>query len=361
MPGYLLFSRGQTLLAQPFDPEKRTTTGPPVTVEENVGSGFTVSTNGKLVYHAPSSEAGAQGLSRLLWFNRAGNPDGEIRTPEPVVNLQLSKDGQRIAFDTSSSDVWVMDSRGVVPQKLTLNPEYDGFPIWNPSGTSIAYSASHNGGVSNIYRKASNGAGNEEPLLPDSYVTLPRDWSSDGEYLIFDRFKVTDTEARDIWILPMSGDRKARPLLATTARETEAQISPDGRYFAYVTNESGKDQIVVRTFPDPNKGKWQISSNGGSEPRWRRKDGRELFYLAPDGNIMGVPIAAGVFSPGPPMELFKAPPLVPQPYILRQRYDVTGDGQRFLFGTIPAGPTDAAATTPITAIVNWTALLKKRK
>jgi len=155
--------------------------------------------------------------------------------------------------------------------------------------------------------------------------------------------------------------RRRLHFLETQVREAQPQLSPDGRYIAYVSNESGKDQIVVRTFPDSNQGQWPITVAGGIEPRWRRKDGRELYYLAPDGKVMVVAISGGpAFVPGAPMELFPAPPLFSDAGPLRNRYDVDDDGQRFIFAALFAASPNSSVSAPITAVINWPRVLDKK-
>ena len=365
-PGHLLFSRDRTLLAQPFDAERQTVTGEPITVAENVGAAFSASDNGTLVYRHSTVAPSVAGAGKLLWLNRLGKPAGEVSTPTPPGSIELSRDGRQIVMDTNrqrQSDVWVINDRGV-PQKLTTDPGFEGFPIWNPMGSQVSYAATTPGKPSSLYLKASNGVGREELLLASDnpeVVLFARDWSSDGRYFVFDKFFLTGTTTTDIWILPLSGEKKPVAFLATPARETQGQVSPDGQFIAYVTNESGTDQIVVRTFPDPNKGQWQITSGGGVEPRWRRKDGRELYYLSPEGKVMAVAIANGsTFLPGAPTELFQAPALFVQAGPFQRRYDVSADGQRFLFAAIFAPTSDSPASTPITAVINWTHGLKKK-
>jgi hypothetical protein len=222
------------------------------------------------------------------------------------------------------------------------------------------YGASRASRNSNLFKRASNGVGSEVPLFPDVDVSLPRDWSSDGKTLVFDHFKVANLTGGDIWILDISGEKKPSAFLETPARETEPQISPDGQYIAFATNESGQYQIVVRTFPDPNKGQWTISSAGGVEPRWRRMDGGELYYLSLDGKLMVVPISSGsTFVPGAPTELFPAPPLAPQASPILRRYDVTANGQRFLFAATSSSSAPAQSQ-PLIAIINWTRGLKRK-
>jgi serine/threonine protein kinase len=365
-PGYLLFTRERTLLAQPFNAKTLKTTGDPIPVAENVGATLSLSQNGTIVYR-PAAEApsASSGTHKLVWLDRRGKPAGDVPSPAVPGSVELSRDGEHVVIDSNSagniSAIWVIDRRGVA-QKLTADPGFSGFPIWNPVGSLIAFAAARGGGViPSVYQKASNGVGMEEPLSLSKDVNLPRDWSSDGRYIVFDRYAPATLQQADIWILPTVGDKKAFAFLESPARETEAQVSPDGNYLAYVTNESGRDQIVVRTFPDSSKGQWPITRDGGVEPRWRRKDGAELYYLAPDGKVMTVTITARgeKFVPGTPTELFPAPPLSPQPTSLLRRYDVTADGQKFLFAAIADTSSSPAASTPIIAIVNWTHALKK--
>jgi hypothetical protein len=358
-PGYLLYVRDRALLAQPFDAKHRTATGDPRAISENVGL-FSVSENGTLVYRPPMPTSVAGSANHLLWRDRHGSPAGEVPTPAPVGSLELSRDGQRIAIDTNpqgAAEVWVIDARGN-PQKLTTNPGLSMFPVWNPSGSSITFTANRSGRVLfSLYRKASNAVGMEEPVLPSQNVDTPRDWSP--EYLVFDRaMSGPNFQNSDIWLLPNDG--KPVAFLETPAYEGQGQISPDGHYIAYVTNESGKEQIVVRTFPDPNKGQWPITRTGGSEPRWRRKDGGELYYLSPEGKVMAVPISSmPTFVPGTPVELFPAPPYAYTQPNHQRRYDVTADGQRFLFAAASASSAGPAVSTPITVVINWMKALKK--
>jgi Tol biopolymer transport system component len=363
-PGYLLFTRDRALLAQPFDAKRRALSGDPMAVAENVGL-FSVSQKGTLVYR-PATEVSSTGnTTRLLWLDRRGKAAGEIPTPDVVGSLELWRDGERIVIDSNQNRlaaIWVIN-RGGVPQKLTTDPGFSGYPIWNPMGSLIIFAASRTGGggLATLYQKASNGVGVEEPLFSSKVADIPRDHSSDGRYIVFDRF-ASGPQQSDLWILPTFDDKKPVAFLESPARETQAQISPDGRYLAYVTNESGRDQIVVRTFPDANKGQWPITREGGIEPRWRRKDGGELYYLSPDGKVMVVTISssATAFVPGNAAELFPAPPLFPEPTPFRRRYDVTADGQRFLFAATAGSTSGPPVSTPITAIINWTRALKNK-
>ena len=366
-PGYLLFSRDGRLRAQLFDTVRMTLSGEPVALGENVSADFSVSENGVLVYRKVTDQPREQPAT-LLWFDRKGKPAGQVATPVNVEYLRLSPDGQQIAVDNAgpanhyNSDIWVIGVTRAAPLKLTFDSGFDGFPVWAPDGRRIVFAAVRGGHVvSKLYQKRADGVGAEDLLLPDNTndVDIPYDWSSDDRYIIFERFGFNAmAAANDIWFLPLFGDKKPSLFLHSSFPKVQPQLSPDGRYLAYATNESGTYQIVVQSFPDPTKGKWPITSQGGTEPSWRR-DGRELYYLAPDGKLMAVTVRGEpTFEPGQPTSLFQTA-LTPKDPRFSRRYAVTADGQRFL--TIsslnaPVSDTDAA---PITAIVNWTAALKK--
>jgi Tol biopolymer transport system component len=361
--GYLLFSRDRTLLAQPFDAEHLTLSGEPALVAENVARSFSVSETGVLVYRtAPSSTARADAFRRLLWLDRKGKPAGEISTPANVDDMRLSHDG-RIAMDNeeggSNSDIWVLDSRGV-PDKLTAdNPTFDGYPVWSPDGKELVYASSRGKKfpVAQLYHKFANGVGAAEALLPgEGEVTdVPQDWSTNG--IVFQRLKPGTFQSSGIWVLSMP-DKKPSEFLQDGFIHGQAQVSPDGRYIAYSTNASGSFQIVVQTFPKPGGEKWPITAQGGTEPLWKR-DGRELYYLAPTGKIMAVSIKSDpTFQVGQTTELFQTGlPTQGNPSV--KRYAVTDDGQRFL---IAAGSLTPSSNDPlpITAVVNWTGLLRKK-
>jgi dipeptidyl aminopeptidase/acylaminoacyl peptidase len=378
-------------MAQRFDANHLALAGEPVPLAEDVGV-FWASENGVLVY---SKAAGLAPASRqLLWFDRTGKPAGQAGSPSTYLNPRLSPDGHRVAVDVTDSgsrDIFVIDLANGVSAPRTFDPAVDLAPVWSPDGSRIAFaSARGDNDVQNkLYQTSASGVGTDELLFAagaDEYAA-PMDWSSDGRYILFARFKLSGSaSAADLWALPMSGageaqgrqaaainnasptgrgnqeplgDKKPIPLLQSPFRKGQAQISPDGRWLAYATNESGSFQIVVQPFPDPPKGKWQVTSKGGVEPRWRR-DGRELFYLALDGKLMAVPIKGdSVFESGPAAPLFQT--TLTGPGTLSYRYDVTADGQRFLLNVPVTAVTSQtnSAPIPITAVVNWTAALKR--
>jgi eukaryotic-like serine/threonine-protein kinase len=362
--GYLLFSRDRTLLAQRFDPVRGTLSGEVAAVVQNVGRAFSVSDSGVLVYRTILAQASPTAATRLSWFDRKGKPAGEIASPTSASNLALYRDG-RIAVDNQAigdrggSDIWVIDSRGV-PNKLTAdNPSFDGYPVWSPDGSRIAFAANRdkNSNTTKLYQIPSNGVGNAELLMTDDadVVDIPQDWSSGA--IIYDRFKVPAVLVEDLWFLSMP-EKKPSLYLHNGFANSQARISPDGRYVAYATNESGSAQIVVQTFPNAGGGKWPITAHGGTEPAWR-SDGRELYYLAPDGKIVAVSVKIDpTFQADQASELFQTT-LLPTVNPVARRYAVSADGQRFLLASSSGGAA-SSDSTPITVVVNWTAALRKK-
>jgi dipeptidyl aminopeptidase/acylaminoacyl peptidase len=200
-----------------------------------------------------------------------------------------------------------------------------------------------------VFQKASSGAGSEDVLFEDNLEKYPVSWSPDGRFILYDSFG--SPTGLDLWVLPLSGDRTPVPFLNTKFNEAAGQFSPDGRWVAYQSDESGKNEVYVTPFPGPG-GKWQISTGGGSFPRWRH-DGNEIFYLAPDNKLMAAAVngKGSSFEVGAVKRLFETRAVVG----LRNRYAVSADGPRFLINTAP----EQAASAPITVVLNWTAGLKK--
>jgi Tol biopolymer transport system component len=358
-PGYLLFLRERNLLAQPFDVKSLRITGDPLLVAEEIqyflqthSSLFSVSENGVLLYQGRS----AAGLSQLFWFDRSGKEMGSLGAPANQANPRISPDGKRVALDiidpqTANSDIWIYKSSGGIPTRFTSDPAFDAEPIWSPDGSRIVF-MSLRPGHADLYQKSSSGSGSEEAILQSERIKDPTDWSLDGRFILY---QAIDPETnRELWVLPVAGDRKPIPFIKTTFGVTHGQFSPDGRWVAYSSNESGKWEIFVASFPGPG-GQWQVSSAGGSEPRWRR-DGKELFYLAPDGKLMVVEVKRGpTFEAGAAKPLFQTRRREPVSFTDLFRYDVSADGQRFLVNT----DVGEVTSSPLTVILNWTAGLKK--
>ena len=350
-PGYLLAHYNGQLTAQRMT-AKGKPEGQPIVLAEGLDSQFSVSNTGLLLYHKASPVA----LKQLLWFNRDGKQVGQVGSEANYGNVDLSPRGDRAAIDmmaNNNRDIWVVDLERDVPLRITFDPGSDWSASWSSDGNRIVF-ASTRANLTQIYEKSSTGAGAETLLSPDEKNAIPVHWSPDGKNVVFSRLRQNANGVYDTWLLPLDGDRKARLFLETPFDKFQARISPDGRWIAYSTNESGVYQIVVQTFPDPNGGRWQISAEGGVEPKWRR-DGRELYYLAYDGKLMSVSVTGPSFQAGRPVALFQTPLQVNRGQLLRdRRYDVSPDG-RFLFVT----PAATAASLPTTVVVNWTAALKK--
>jgi len=350
--GHLMFRREGTLMAQRFDAARLKLSGEPFPVAEEVmqtgagtsGGPFAVSENGVLAWRV-----GRQPQTQLLWFDRAGRHQKAL-APGQFRDMVLSPDAKQVAVtegDTTASDIWLLEvtPRGI-RSRLTFHPAADAYAVWSPDGGRIAFGSRRERAVQ-LYWKAASGAGAEELLLKSDTVVVPTDWSRDGRYLVYTNL---DPKTRnDLWVLPLLGDRKPQVFLQTEFDESHGQFSPDGRFLAYQSNETGRHEIYVRPFPVASGGRWQVSSGGGYQPRWRR-DGKELFYVRPDQKIMAVGVNAGTaFQSSAPQELFDsqiAGNMLTQSY----RYSVTPDGQRFLVNTLP----DLEGSA-VTVVVNWAA------
>jgi eukaryotic-like serine/threonine-protein kinase len=350
-PGYLLIA-SDTLTAQPFDASALTVRGASVPITE--AADFSVSDTGLLLFRKTSTNT----LNKqLTWFDRTGKPLGQLGAPANYANVELSPDGDRVAVDLitdNNRDIWMIDIARAVPSRMTFDPAPDWTPVWSHDGTRIAFASGRKG--THIYQKPSTGVGNDELVFNSDSSEIPVSWSPDGRYMVFSRLKTGAGPAgADTWVMTMTGERKITPFVESPFDKAQARISPDGRWIAYTTNDSGMYQIVVQSFPDPNGGKWQITAQGGIEPKWRH-DGRELYYLALDGKLMSVPIKADrTFTAGAPMALFETPLTVSRGQFPRdRRYDVAADGRFLIAAPVSTG------SAPLTAIVNWFSGLEKK-
>ena len=354
--GFLLFSRGGVLMAQPFDAVHLTTTGDAVPIADRVQvtPGFrqvvSVADDGTLLYGSSTPQE-----TRLDWVDRRGTQVALVAPPARFGNLALSPDGTRVAFDrppegSAASDVWLLDLAQNISSRFTFGPYVDNVAVWSPDSRTVAFASSSGGNTLNIAQRPANASAPPQVLLKlDAPPPMfPSDWSSDGRFLAYFR---TDPKTKlDQWVLPLFGDRNPIHLLHSEFNESQGQFSPDGRWIAYVSDESETPQVFVQSFPALT-GKWQVSTNGGTQPRWRR-DGKELFYLAPDRKLMAVTVkTVDVFERATPQPLFDT--TLP-PDSTRQSYSVSADGQRFLL-PVPV----ETNSSPFTIILNWTALLKR--
>jgi eukaryotic-like serine/threonine-protein kinase len=349
--GWLLFVRQGTLVARRFDSARGELTGDPVRVADRVGvdlasgnlGAFSVSAAGLVSYRS-----GDIGRRQLTWFDRSGKVLGKIGAPDEngVLSPRLSPDGHRVAVNRTvqgNFDIWLLDA--VRTTRFTFDASLDLFPVWSPDGSRIVF-RSNRKGTTNLYQKPSNGAGSDELLVESPQDKTATAWSPDGRFLLY--VSVDPKTTSDIWVLPLEGDRKPFVFLKTGFAERFGQFSPDGHWVAYTSNESGRYEIYVRPFPGPG-GQWQVSAAGGLYPRWR-PDGKELYYIAPDGKLMAAPIAPNgtALDPGMPVVLFQS-----RAYGGGTdagggwQYDVSRDG-RFLINTVLDD-----ASSPITLIQNW--------
>ncbi|MGE5715689.1 MAG: hypothetical protein ACM369_03475, partial [Acidobacteriota bacterium] len=343
-PGYLLFVRDKTLVAQPFDVKVQKTTGEPIPLAEHVGTDpvglarFSVSRDGTLVYR--TGESG----DRFLWVDRSGKEGETVGDPGEYHNPAFSPGGDRLAFNladprSGKTDIWIRDLKRGVSSRFTFGAGDAAAPVWSPDGRLVVFRQGLD-----IFEKAAGGQGEEAKiLLKSDELKVPTDWTRDGRYIAFQsRGKETNW---DIWILPTFGDKKPIAFLKTQFAEALPVFSPDGRFLAYQSNESGRFEIYVQSFPGPG-GKWQISASGGVEPRWRA-DGKELYYRAPDERLMAVAIqTGGSFTAGAPQPLFQGRfDMTPT----RNRFLPTADGKRFL----TVAPLGRETMTPTTVVLNW--------
>jgi Tol biopolymer transport system component len=350
---YLLFVRETTLMAQPFDADTVTLTGRMFPVAESVGR-FSVSQNGALAYMAGGPPSRRQ---ELIWVDRSGTPLGVAAAAAGYHAVRSSPDEKSIAFDRTeegNTDVWVLDLVRGVPSRITFDPATDNLPIWSHDGRRILW-LSRRSGVVDLYIKAASGTGQDEKFTTMGTVNgWATDWSPDGKFVLYQR--PGDETGQDLWMAPQSTAASGEPqkpsaYLASPFNEANGVFSPDGRWIAYESDESGRPEVYVQGFPLTNQ-KVQISSGGGTDAAWS-KNGGELFYLAADRNLTAVPYrsTAATFEPGVGKVLFPVPG-----NFVRRSYAVTGDGRRFLIGK----SVDEDISEPISVVLNWLDELKGR-
>jgi Tol biopolymer transport system component len=355
--GYLLFLREGTLMAQPFDNHRLELKGQATPVAEQVGDngggsggygGFSASANDVLVYWRGGGDR------QITWFDRQGKILGTVGEPGDYRDLALSPDGTRVAYRKRSgqtSNIWLLDLSRGTSTRFTFGSTLDSTPVWSPDGKRIVYRSGNE-----LYQKLASGVTDAELLLKSSILPHADSWSRDGRFLLYD---VRDPKTSfDIWLLPMEGDKKPIPFLVTEFTEAAARFSPDGRWVAYLSDESGHIEIYVRSFAMNSSrtaveagGKWQISNGYSLDPHWRG-DGRELYYTAQSGQMMAVEIATTPeFSPGKPQPLGFA---TERGNSSGTFWDNAADGRRFLVSASKNNRPE-----PYTVVLNWQAGLKK--
>jgi eukaryotic-like serine/threonine-protein kinase len=343
-PGYLIYIRGQNVVAHSFDLSKGRLTGGPTTIAEQVkamplsaGAQFSVSRTGVVAYRQSSNAL------QLAWYGRDGKRLSSIGEPGNYLEIMLSPDGkrlalERIASDTENSDIWILGLDSGIFSRITFDPALDDNPVWSPDGRELIFTSNRKGAF-DLYRKVIGG-GPDQLIFASHNPKWAHVWLKDGKSIVF-------IDGKNFYRLPLEGNREPTTLLESQFANDLPRVSPDERWVAYQSNESGRWEIDLAAFP-AFADKRQISVNGGCQPIWR-KDGKELFFLTPDGKLM----AADVKAPdvGVPHELFQIPSTVVP---VNVEYAVSGDGKKFLLREPVDDNNDS-----IGVVLNWAAGLKR--
>jgi hypothetical protein len=355
--GHLIYMQGGTLTAVPFDLGRLQVTGSAVPVVDGVqqtsisgGDQYSVSGRGSLAYVS----GGAQATQQLVWVTRNGTEQALAAPPRLYVGPRLSPDSHRLVVviqDQGENQLWLYDLVREALSRFTFGGNWNSEPAWTPDGKHIAF-VSTKEGPRNLFWQTADGSGGLERLTTSENTSQNASFSGDGQFLAYQ--VVDPPTGSDIWVLNMK-DRKAQSFLHTPAYETTPRFSPDGRWLAYVSDEAGRYEVYVQPYPGPGE-KYQISTDGGTEPVWNR-NGRELFYRSGE-KMMAVDVTGqGSFSVGKPRVLFSGP------YVLStgsaSNYDVSADGQRFLM-IKPNEQTTSASLTQIVVVQNFFEELKRR-
>jgi serine/threonine protein kinase/Tol biopolymer transport system component len=371
--GYLLFVREQTLMAQPVDSRSLDATGEALPVVEQVSRGrrtgdvyslYSISDEDLLIYQTGAEGAGLE----PVWFDRTGKELGTAGDRTHSRRFALAPDNKRVVVERSNnqfatSDLWILDLEHSTDSRLTVDTSVNTFPIWSPDGSRVMFNSTRTGGIPNLYVRAVDTAGPDELVFESQDPKFPFDWSRDGRFVIF--VNQSPTTNLDVWALPLRADAtgkldSAKPVLLVQSRFQEwmGQLSPDGRWLAYLSDESGRAEVYVQRFSPaeagagkPIAGKWQVSTAGGAQPRWRG-DGKEMFYVAPDRKLMSVEVTGEgeTFRRTAPRALFELRANLAASGLYVYRYAPAADGTRFLVSTDAEVSTEAP---PVNVVVNW--------
>ncbi len=354
--GRVLYLHEGALFAVKIDLARLEAQGEPVPIAQRLNTSswygygqFTVSND--LLLSIPAFAIPSQ----LAWFDRNGRPAGTVGEPGLWFAPRLSPDGRRIAvglidLGRNTTDIWLYDVSGGAGTKFVFGSGNNFAPVWAPRGDRLLFGSDRKakGHRQDLWTKSFDGSA-EEVLLESPDARTPEDWSPDGKFLSLDNVPAQGKRNNQLWIADASGEKKVRPFATEANFQGDSRFSPDGRWLAYDSDESGRFEVYVRPFPGPG-GRWQISTAGGSQPHWRR-DGKELTFLTPDNKLMAVPLGTSSgFHAGPPALLFAI-----HPSLNGSAYDATGDHQRFLVNTVP----DEQGSPPLSLLVHWTRLLEK--
>jgi serine/threonine-protein kinase len=360
--GHLVYGAENTIRAVPFDLARLEVLGDPIPLIEGVimkggggGADFSVSADGTLVYIAGGAGAA---LRRLVWAERDGARRPINAPPHGYTSARISPDGTRVALDArdQQSDIWIWDFARETLRRLTTDPNVDFAPIWTRDGRRIVFSSSRVS-PNTLFVQAADGTGGTERLTEGTETHVPNAFSPDGRRLIFRADSGTAT-GQDLRMLVLDGEPRIMPLIQSPFNERNAEISPDGKWIAFQSNESGADEVYVRPFPDVESGRWQVSTAGGAQPAWA-PNGRELFYVAADGRLMAVDVRSQAgFAAGVPRMLVDGGFLFNLATSQNRSYDVSPDGTRFLLIEAPNTGTQAD-TAGLTVVLNWADELKR--
>jgi serine/threonine-protein kinase len=359
--GHLVYAVNGTLRAVAFDLATLSVHGNPVPVADRVitkltgPADFDVSSTGVLAYMSGDVSGGLE--RSLVWVDRQGREEVLPLPKRSYTYPRISPDGGRIALDIrdQESDIWIWDTARQTLTRLTFDPALNRGVVWTPDGRRVAFSAEREGAES-VFWQAADGSGSPERLTEAAGTAqqVPHAITPDGKFLIFSS---PAQPPFDQYLLSLDGERKVTPLFNAKYSEHNAEVSPDGRWVVYQSDESGSNEIYVRPFPNVTDGRWQVSSGGGLRPAWAR-NGRELFYLKVDGTMVSVPVEradAGVFAAGVPKPLFQGQYFATQ---AGRTYDVSPDGKRFLM-IKSASSADPTAVPQLVVVLNWTEELKR--
>ena len=348
-PGHLLFLRDRTLMARPFDLARLAWRGEPVILADGVDltsefgtPSFSVSTNGVLTYHRQSPPPNR----RLVWRDRAGVRISELIAPGDPVNIDLAPGGRRLAVQRKGMlggwDVWIVDLERGTHMRLTFGTTAATGPIWSPDGQRVGY-VRRDPGRYRLLTKAATGTGSETTVFESAEALEAVDWSPDGKSILIEGIGTFG----DLWVLPVDGQEEPAPFVTTPSGEHSGRFSPDGRWIAYVSSESGRSEIYIQPWPQRGD-RWQISTEGGEAPRWG-SEGEEIFYQDPARRLMAVPLDLspdGTLDPGLPGLLFET---------RSTQYEPSPDGRQFLF----VEPAENTRPLPATVVLNWSRLLER--
>jgi hypothetical protein len=357
-PGYLLFVRDRALMAQPFSASKLAIEGDAFPIADHIGANgpsfrgvFSISDTGLLAYQEGGGSSGWQ----LQWVGQDGKPiNNSIQEQATFLEPSISPDGSRVAVSFSdvsgNFDIWIYDVARGSKTRLTFDPALENFPIWSPDATKI-YFSSNRKGHADFYSKSADGSGSDELVLADDSDKTWKSISRDGRYIAYERREIGGKTGGDIFVLPLFGDRKPFPIVQTNFQDGNPEISPDGKWMLYSSDESHRNEVYITPFPGGGA-KWQVSVAGGLSPKWRG-DGKQIFYLGYDGtfNAVDVTTSATNVKLGSPRVLFSGT----LQGLTFGPYDVTRDGKRFLLN----GSNPMTGDTPLILVTNWTAELKK--